>query len=244
MTTTMMDQNGSGADGVEIAGQLFKLEEPLTTTRGYGRHRMFTKVPAALGRTNPADKMTRPVLYYPGHTHIRESSSHGSNNISDGIDHASPSPPLSLTLSLYISIPGSLSLSSRLAPLSLKRVWGEMYRHPSTFPAEPRQFRTHLTVDKAHTDPFRSGRFFSGFCNLNPRLFFHPFVRLGGLSLFFFFFSARNSVLYLPCAFYSLLFIILIIFFQLSNAVVGCPFLFFTLKIAQRLLVGRTLLLL
>ena len=203
-----MDQNGSGAVGVEIAGQLFKLEEPLTTTRGYGRHRVFTKVPAALGRTNPRDKMSRPVLYYPGHPHIRESSSHGSTNISDGIDHASPSPPLSL--SIYPSIPGSLSLSSRLAPLSLTRVWGEMYRHPSTFPAEPRQFRTHLTVDKAHTDPFRSGRFFPGFCNLKPRLFFHPFVRLGGLSLFSFFFSARNSVLYLPCAFfhYYLLFLL------------------------------------
>lgn len=194
----MMDQNGSGADGVEIAGQLFKLEEPLTTTRGYGRHRMFTKVPSALGRTNPADKMSRPVLYYPGHTHIRESSSHGSNNISDGIDHASPSPPLSLSLYIHPLAP---FLSRLASPLSLRRVWGEMYRHPSTFPAEPRQFRTHLTVDKAHTDPFRSGRFFSGFCNLKPRLLFHPFVRLGGLSLFFFFFSARVSVLYLPCAF-------------------------------------------
>ncbi len=102
---TMMDRNGSGADGVEIAGQLFKLEEPLTTTRGYGRCRMFTKVPVAPGRTNPADKTSRPVLYYPGHPHIRESSSHGSNTSSDGIDHASPSPPLSPPSLDMLSLP-------------------------------------------------------------------------------------------------------------------------------------------
>lgn len=155
------------------------------------------------------------------------------------------SVPASLTHSLYIH-PLAPFLSRLASPLSLRRVWGEMYRHPSTFPAEPRQFRTHLTVDKAHTDPFRSGRFFSGFCNLKPRLLFHPFVRLGVLSLFFFFFfSARVSVLYLPCAFlFTIIYYSYYFFFQLSNAVGGCPFLFFTLKIAQRLLVGRTLLLL
>jgi hypothetical protein len=178
---TMMDRNGSGADGVEIAGQLFKLEEPLTTTRGYGRCRMFTKVPAAPGPTNPADKTSRPVLYYPGHPpHIRaESSSHGSNTSSDGIDHASPVPA---SLSLF---PPSLD---RLSPLLLfvsytlgRRlcvcvcVWGEMYRQPSTFPAEPRQFRTHLTVDKAHTGPFRSGRSFSAFSQSQTPVLY-PFV--------------------------------------------------------------------
>jgi hypothetical protein len=177
---TMMDRNGSGADGVEIAGQLFKLEEPLTTTRGYGRCRMFTKVPAAPGPTNPADKTSRPVLYYPGHPpHIRaESSSHGSNTSSDGIDHASPSPPLSLSLfppSLDRLSPLLLFVSYTLGRRLCVCVWGEMYRQPSTFPTEPRQFRTHLTVDKAHTGPFRSGRSFSAFSQSQTPVLY-PFV--------------------------------------------------------------------
>lgn len=179
---TMMDRNGSGADGVEIAGQLFKLEEPLTTTRGYGRCRMFTKVPAAPGPTNPADKTSRPVLYYPGHPpHIRaESSSHGSNTSSDGIDHASPSPPLSLSfLHPWIGSPPSSSSSHTLlvdgCVCVCVCVGREMYRQPSTFPAEPRQFRTHLTVDKAHTGPFRSGRSFSAFSQSQAPVLY-PFV--------------------------------------------------------------------
>lgn len=87
---TMTDRNGPATDGRE--GQQLEREEFESTGRrsAYALLRMLIQVPAAVRRW-PADKMSRYVLHYPRHPHIRKRR-HGSNS-SDGIDQNVPPPP-------------------------------------------------------------------------------------------------------------------------------------------------------
>ena len=111
------------------------------------------------------------------------------------------SVPASLSLSLSLSLsPLHPWIALPSLPVSYARIrsWGEMYRHPSTFPAEPRQFRTLLTVDKAHTGPFRSGRSFSGVFSQSPTSAPLPSICVVG---------PVPSVRLAPSSCYSLLFV-------------------------------------
>lgn len=96
---TMTDRNGPATDGRE--GQQLEREEFESTGRrsAYALLRMLIQVPAAVRW--PADKMSRYVLHYPRHPHIRKRR-HGSNS-SDGIDQNVPPPPSLQLFSVCVS---------------------------------------------------------------------------------------------------------------------------------------------